>query len=402
MASLVKRRFDSLDLEDISCKIAVYDIGALKSFDGDGRVRRLFHEMTSYGTANLNCTEVVTSDVRSGEPDQYGNYSGVVGMVQSGEVDFAYMYMRLDCLNSDTLGVMAPIYAAGVRIVSPILDHGDSQDNVLPTSASDTFEPFLDTLTLVDGPSYCLICVAILTVAMVISFENGRMLPRRQLVTVFTGSLWNVFQLMVSQGKFRHKTVLLQSLWLVLTVGLFVIISGLFLNLLRTEKVAQRNPDQIETIDDINGTKFDRFEPKLIPNAFTYALRHQVKQGTKEGQIFKKVLKRKDNLVPLVSSNSNIIQFLYESMRTKDSYLLLEDLFWSPAKLMLCFVKPGNAIKVHTSRATVLDGILIVPFRPSVHLGFKLYVEHRLKNMFEMGLSGARVLWHFRGSGHCH
>ncbi|KAI1285960.1 hypothetical protein HDE_11376 [Halotydeus destructor] len=385
MANSVKRRFDGFNLKGINCKIAIYDVASLRSLDGDRKVHKLLHGMSSYGTTHLNCSEVVASDVRSGDPDQYGNYSGLVGMAQRGvsklrrsdladsvaqEVDFAFTYMRLDCLDSETIGVLAPIYAAGVRIVSPSLNYSVSHNGtVLPSSSSDTFEPFLDTLALVDHASYGYLCAAILAVAMFISFDNFRdsyQLSFGKLVPKFITSVWNVFKLIVNQGKFHHQTTSSRSIWLLLTVGLFIIVCGLFLNLLRTEKVAQRSPDQIETTEDIIGTKFGQIEPKLITNGFTFALSKQVAKGSKEDRIFQRVLRNTENLISLTSTSSeaftdpesNLISFIYVGLERKDS------------------------------RETVLDGILIAPIRKNVQTGFKVYVQHRLKNMFELGLSG--------------
>ncbi|KAI1306487.1 hypothetical protein HDE_00980 [Halotydeus destructor] len=356
----------------------------------DGQVDRC------YEISYPSCTEIVTTSVRAGTLDDSGNYTGLTGMLQRGEVDYVSTVIRSDCLVGESLGVMATYYEAGVRIISATLNGTENPSLAVNMKSSERFEPLLDTLALVDRWTCISILAAILTVATIISAEYAvysmssmtwTRLPER-----FTFAIWNIFELLVSQGKFKMKKQLTQYLWLIFTMGLFVIVSGWFLNLLRTEKVAQRNVAQIETIADIVGNQFNYIKPTILVNSYTYALNKTVRNGSDEAEIFRKLHKRKDNVISATSGKDNIILMMYDMIEYKNRYVLFEEVLWRNLRPLLCRCNPKNVRASHTSRDTVLDGLLVVPYRKNVDLRFKKYIEYRLINKFEMGLSAFRIL----------
>ncbi|KAI1306493.1 hypothetical protein HDE_00979 [Halotydeus destructor] len=311
----------------------------------------------------------------------------MAGMLERGEVEYVSTVLRADCLDSESLGVMATYFEAGARIISATLnDTADKQH-------TERFEPLLDTLALVDRFTYICLCEAILTIAVILSIvqipTNCRKLKYGKFFRHFVSSLWKIFELIVGQGKFKLKRMLFQSLWLNLTIGLFIVVSGMFLNLLRTEKVAKISPDQLETIDDIVGDKFNHMKPTILENSYTYALSKIVKNGSREAEIFKKLKLDATNIISVTSKQRNIILVMYNTIEHKDRYVIFEEVLWRQLRPLLCRCNPANVKASHTSKETILDGLLIVPYRKNVDHRFKTYVEYRLKNKFEMGLSSS-------------
>ncbi|KAI1306490.1 hypothetical protein HDE_00983 [Halotydeus destructor] len=344
-----------------------------------------------------NCTETVTSKLNSGAVDAFGNYSGSVGMIQRAEVDYAWVWMRSDCLKSDTMGVLAPAFEAGVRIVSPILlESANTESVVKHDSGSERFEPLLDTLTVVDRCSYLGVFTAILATAVLISTSYAMRMSRPFTISrishPFKRSLWNAFELVVQQDTSNHRKSTPRFAWLMLSMTLFVIISGLFLNLFRTEKVAKRGADQIETIYDVIGQKFIGVEPTLVTNSYTYALRSLVKPGTNEYKIFEALKRNKKNLFSLIpepgrDEDDNIILMMYKMIEHRNRYVLFEEVQWQPLQPVLCYAHPNNARQVHTARDTILDGVLVQPYRLGLDPKLRTYITYRLRNQFELGLS---------------
>ncbi|KAI1306498.1 hypothetical protein HDE_00977 [Halotydeus destructor] len=307
-------------------------------------------------------------------------------------IDYASFWMRLDCLHADTLGSLATAYEAGVRIVS--LELGDSANEDKATkmeSDVERFEPMLDTLALVDRYSCYCFWAAIFAVALVASFDKYKRHSKFVLnIRQFSTAMWNVFKLVVNQAEVIHATTPVQIVWLLLTLGLFVIISGLFLNLLRTEKVAQRAPDQIETLGDIIGTKFNSVEPAILTNCFTYALSKIVSPNSDQDKLFKKLEGPQGHLVNLDANIANSgmnLDLLEGTVRRKDKYILFEEVLWIPLKPLLCNCAPSVATQVHVSGNTILDGLLITPYKIDLDYRLKAYLEYRLKNQFELGIS---------------
>ncbi|KAI1306494.1 hypothetical protein HDE_00978 [Halotydeus destructor] len=324
----------------------------------------------------------------------------MIGMVQRGEVDYSSAVTRSDCLNSESLGVMATFSEAGARIVSPTLNYSANKDPANGYNGeSDKFEPFLDTFDLVDNYSYVGLWAAILAVVIVMTFAKGlresKLLSRKSPQHLIE-ALFGVFELMVSQGKFNQSTTVVKSIWLLLTVALFIAISGAFLNLMQTEKVACRKADQIETMEDIVGNKFIGVEPTMVMNSFSYALDKIVKNGTKEGKLFRKLHERQDNLISATSQKDNIILVMYQAIDNKDRYALFEEVMYRRLRPILCHSQPDYTMAGHLSRETVLDGILVLPYRKTLDPRLKIYVEYRMKNFFELGLAGHDFLYIFK------
>ncbi|KAI1306517.1 hypothetical protein HDE_00991 [Halotydeus destructor] len=393
MSPAVRNRFTPFNLKVIDCKIAVFDVNVLKSWDSDSKFHNLLHGISRYAAHNLNCTEVVSTDLTSGDVGDHGNYSGAIGRMQRGEVDYTWTWLRSDCLKSESLGVLAPVFGANLRIISPILDESANTESIAKIdSDSDRFEPFLDTFHLVDGFSYLAMCATVTALAVLIGIVNqdrtsGRFVDR------FFQSLWNIFELMVSQGKEISGKTVLRLVWLLLSIGLFIIIVGLFLNLMSTEKVAQRSPDQVETMSDIIGPKFKGIEPTLITNSYTYALRNLVRNGSEEAKLFQALKRNPKNLCTLTatskdSSQEKELNSLLEEVKQKTRYILYEEVFWKYYQPLICYTSPEYSKSFHASRNTILGGLLIVPYRKGINEGLRLYLEYRLTNQFELGLPG--------------
>ncbi|KAI1306485.1 hypothetical protein HDE_00986 [Halotydeus destructor] len=398
MSLAVRNRFKAFNRIAINCKIAIYDVEILKTLDGDLQFHNLLHGVHRYAVHNLNYTEIVSTDITSGDVGDHGNYSGAVGLMQSGEVDYTWSWLRSDCIKSESLGVLAPVFGADVRIVSPILDEDANTESIVKVdSRSDRFEPFLDTLALVDRYSYLALCATALAVAILVAIRTQGRAKNRfvsdRFIHRFSQCLFSIFELVVGQGKIINGKTIVLLVWLLLNLGLFIIIAGLFLNLLHTEKVAQRNPDQVETIRDIVGTKFKGVEPTLITNSYTFPLRKLVKNGSDEAKLFQALKKNPRNLYTFVAKSTDLakndeLALLFKEVERKTRYLLYEEVFWKPMKPLLCFISPDHAKLIYASRNTILNGLLVAPYRKGINEGLKSYLEYRLKNQFELGLTG--------------
>ncbi|KAI1306483.1 hypothetical protein HDE_00984 [Halotydeus destructor] len=411
MSNKVSNRFHSYNLKTLDCKVAKFRLKSILDLDYKNQVHQVLLEMNTYATMNLNCTEIETEDIRSGEIDEYGNYSGVVGMIQRKEVDYGLAWMRSDCLATESLDVLATIFEADVRIVSPILNESaKGSGSVEYQSVPDNFEPFLDTFTLVDQSSYYCFLAAIFAVALIISIDKHRRNLNIDKVSLFSKqyahALWEVFELIVGQGKGNDDTNLLRMMWLMWTVGLFIIISGVFLNLLRTEQVAQRTPAQIETMEDIVGPNFKGIQPTLVTNTFTYALsKLNLKPESNEKKLFDKLNSHDGNLIYMDSPNktkntATIPGSIGDAKRKKDRYFLIEEVLWSQLKPVLCHSSPDDARQIRTSGKPILGGLLITPMAKSVNFRLKKYTEYRLKNQFEFGISNSALRHVFERLGY--
>ncbi|KAI1306489.1 hypothetical protein HDE_00982 [Halotydeus destructor] len=312
------------------------------------------------------------------------------------EVDYGSAWMRADCIASDSIGVLAPVAGADVRIVSPVLNYSaNTERTVMYDSGSDEFEPFLDTFSLIDRYSYIGVFATIFTVLALVSFETRERSSHQRIVKrvfkQFGISFWYMFALILRQGGPSFRTALLKMVWLTMTIGFFILSSGYFLNLLGTEQVAKRSPDQIETLNDVISQKFEHVEPTMVTNAFTYAMNQLVKPGSKEEKVFQKLRRHDWNFISVDSgqnkNNQTIPNLAMETMRDKARYWLFEEILVTQMKPVLCHFSPENAKTLRTSLTTILGGVLVAPYAKTMNVRLKKYTEYRLENQFEMGIS---------------
>ncbi|KAI1309110.1 hypothetical protein HDE_00336 [Halotydeus destructor] len=359
-------------------------ISRVDDLDTEKQFKRIISEINHYPTHGLNCSEITIDGLTMGNSDRTGNYSGLLGMLQRQEVDYAPGLTRLDCLGGSSLRVMAVAGSAEVRIISK---------KMVPVNQSlEHFEPLIDTMFLFDNYSLFTLFVSVMAVAMVISIGDSKA-PRKRFLESALKTLWASFELMVSQGKHRYVTAVQRLPWLHLTAGLFIIISGLFLNLLSTERVAQRELDQIDTFDDLFN-KFNGQEPTIMANYFTNGLRHLTRPGTKENALFERI-KSNENSTYKFDMKAGSTQELFHITAKKQldegrRYLLFEDMMLKPD--VFCHILPTIFDKMHMSRDTILDGILAYLYNSNSDPMFVKYVSYRLTNKLEFGFFDREVL----------
>ncbi|KAI1309111.1 hypothetical protein HDE_00335 [Halotydeus destructor] len=320
-----------------------------------------------------------------GKSDQAGNFDGLLGMIQREEVDYATTQSRLDSLGHNSLRVLGVLGSAEVRILSKKVKHVNQ--------SLTHFEPMLDTMSLVDEWSFSCLLVSVLLVAMVISVANSRAADKttfraKGLLRRYFQTLWALFELLVSQGKFIYVTTVPKLMWLTLTIGLFVIVSCVFMNLLSTEQVAQREPDQIDTFADL----FDNFkwqEPTLFADLYTNSLRNLARNGSRENQLFERIKRNENNtyILPTQSNSSQeLSQFTFNRyLDNGGRYLLLENSVWFPS--IFCHIVPEKFDEVHESKETVLDGILVALYNSKSDPKLVKYMSYRLTNKLEFGFT---------------
>ncbi|KAI1309105.1 hypothetical protein HDE_00333 [Halotydeus destructor] len=346
--------------------------------------------LSRYQTYGLNCSEIVIDKYEMGIRDSEGNYSGFLGMIQRQEVDFAPAQSRLDCLGDSSLRVLAVSGSAEVRIFSKKVIHVNK--------TAGHFEPMLETLSLVDHWSFFSLLASVLAVAMVISLANSLTAAKKKAqpelrVNYYFQTLWSSFELLVNQGKSSYVSAVPRLLWLSLTLGLFVIVSGIFLNTLSTEQVAQREPDQIDTMDDLLH-KFRWQKPTIMSHLFTNSLRYLTKNGSQEHELFEMIKSDKDNTYN-TSVSYNIAeeknQITFEKYFDEGGrYMLLENAFWFPTEV--CSFVPQIYKEAHISKKAILDGILVTLFNNNSDPRLIRFMSYRLENKLEFGIERMDML----------
>ncbi|KAI1309112.1 hypothetical protein HDE_00334 [Halotydeus destructor] len=248
-------------------------------------------------------------------------------------------------------------------------------------------------MSLVDRWSILCLLASVVVVAIVISIASGRTAIKKKFrakhsVKYFLRTLWESFELLVGQGKFSHISAVPRLMWLTLTVGLFIIVSGIFLNLLRTEQVAQREPDQIDSLADLLD-EFSWQEPTLMTNLYTSSLLDLTKNNTPENRLIERIKSNENNTYSLETTENStqepsqvtVKKYLDKGGR----YLLLENSFWFPN--VFCHIVPEMFDVVHVSKGTVLDGILVALYNSKSDPRLVKYMSYRLSNKLELGFT---------------
>ncbi|KAI1290855.1 hypothetical protein HDE_07822 [Halotydeus destructor] len=79
---------------------------------------QLFYELSRTPIWRLNWTETYTTSLTSGHYDEHGNYSGLLGMIQRDEIDYAFQVVQSDAVVSDKIYLGPAVFSASAYKIS--------------------------------------------------------------------------------------------------------------------------------------------------------------------------------------------------------------------------------------------------------------------------------------------
>ncbi|KAI1291026.1 hypothetical protein HDE_07696 [Halotydeus destructor] len=351
-----------------------------------------FYQLSAQVYKGLNCTESYrSSTITTGYRQDDGNYTGILGLLQRDEADFALQLVRVDAIPDHPVHLTSALASAEAAVFSQI-----SLDIMKVPDLIDVIHNFKDPIL-----SYFLVMVGIGVIVLSYSIR-----PRRRQSRKFnTGSRRFVLYLRLSSKILRKAAELLvdqedfkirknqhaaRMLWIFLCSSYLIVMFGYFLNFLSVDKVVLLDADAINTLSDqlrapFNVTK----KPAIFKNFYLYDYLLKSREGSDLSKLFKMIVDS-DNLVDLKLDQENgVLPAVAKADRVmfagSNSMVLEKFLYHSLFRNYQCTASDGNDGGVVSS--PFADGVLAYFVNKKMAPQVKGFLDRRTKLIFESHVS---------------
>ncbi|KAI1291025.1 hypothetical protein HDE_07697 [Halotydeus destructor] len=340
----------------------------------------------------LNCTESYRpSTITTGYRQHDGNYTGILGLLQRDEADFALQLVRLDAIPDQPVHVASSLASAEAVILSrrlPDIKEVPDLLNVMSRFQGSVLE-------------YFIIIAAI--GAILLSYS---MMPRRgryrrfkkfaKTLVACLRSATMIFrraaELMVDQENFKMKKYHHSGriLWMFACSSYFFVMFGYFLNFLSVDKVVFRDPDAIKTLSDQLRAPFnDTKKPVTFKNFYLYDYLLKSREGSDLSKLHKLIVDN-DNIIDLKLDQENgILPAIAKADQTmfagRSSMVLETFLYHSLFRNYQCTASGGSDGGVMS--APFADGVMAYFVNRKMAPELKRFFDRRTKAIFESHVS---------------
>ena len=324
--------------------------------------------------------------------DQFGNYSGMIGVIQRDEADCGAHMVRSDSMPFEPVRVGPPLLPSDIAIIS---------------MTADANETVVDVLNVVDGVdqlTYRL--AAVVATLVVIWFVGLRHRLSRWTSSRLLGTVWpqtvlilcQMFQLVVDQEDLRLKSNRRRILWHHCVLFGYVAVFGYFLSLMSTDLVVSYPPPIIDSIDDHLSQHFNHVEPFVMKDMDYFLLMQQAPRATPIGRLYAQAMTNKDHNIYSVNVG-NPTKTMGDLFRSIHQFqqghrtILLQDMFAQKVgKLYVCLwtamhspdAEP-SCNRFHIARETFGHGLLGAFWSKRLKGPIRAYLEYRYRTALEMG-----------------
>ncbi|KAI1294198.1 hypothetical protein HDE_06160 [Halotydeus destructor] len=332
---------------------------------------------------NHICYTVRTVDSSSsGYADQYGNYSGLVGILQRKEADFAVHMVLLGGLKGE------PVKHDIIRTAADL--HIYSSKGVVDSRHTD----LLDAIDAFDLTTLSYFLALLHLVCAILAFAVT--LPSlRWLWSTYRKGFWKCFGLMVDQEDYKLKPWSSRLLWLHLSAAIFVAVVGYFLSLVSADSIAEIPPRLIERYDDIFSSHFNRTLFHIFSNFFFYDYLKQSPPGSKLAKLTSKL--ESDSKGCKVwyecaianfgdGSYQDLTTFLQRCSRGRSALMFTRQGVDHGGAILACRMVPDLMVAMHRSREKVATGSLTTFHRHGLDDRVERYVRNRMHRYIDTGL----------------
>ncbi|KAI1294202.1 hypothetical protein HDE_06164 [Halotydeus destructor] len=344
----------------------------------------------------LNYTLEKVPDSVSGYADSYGNYSGLVGMVQRKEKDFALHMVLLGGLENDPVKHGVVLTGADLHIYGSAGEAGNENTDLF------------DAIDGVDKITLAYYIVLLHLVCTILAFA-AQWAGSKKLWSSYKRSFWKCYELMVDQEDFALSAWSGRLLWLHMSFAVLVIIFGYFLSLLSTDSIAEISPRTIDSYDDIFSSHFNKTLFQLAKNGFFFdSFKHSPK-SSRLGKLYDKLEAKSKDCNKWYECSLFMFEGMTESgaaeafkftTRVSDgtsALLFPRQGVDQGMSIVGCQLQPGSVAKIRMGREVITSGILTSFYRHGLDQRVERYIRYRMKRYTEMGVHQA-VLYEFMSS----
>lgn len=330
-------------------------------------------------------------DYETGTYDENGTYTGIVGMHQRGELDMSFFVINPASTPFEPVIIGPPLVSSDMMMISSVKKLKPIEVHVV-----DWFSGF-DAIT---HYYLLIICLMFSIFFIILPHFQGLILNSRLMIHSFTELLWKIYMLAVDQECFSPVTSAQKVLTVSFALFSFLMIQGIFTNLLSTDKVAENPPDTIDYLSDVlPGGRFENVTPVVLDGLWHTPPLRMADPNTEEGKLWKQIM-RTESYSLIRSSGTRGSGNLQEKIEhlemvsikldRGESYFIFTSDFtdYFTFKSVLCRV-PGMFSSdkfVHFSRQHFSPGTLNVALSKMTDANVRLILEYSFRTILEFGL----------------
>ena len=245
-------------------------------------ILRKFNNVTRYK---------ILYDYKTGSPDGNGTYSGLIGRIQSGELDIAAFAFNPAYLPDEPVAVGPALLPSDQTLVSV-----SEETRPQPVEIIDWFK-IPDPITYEFVGFLFLIAIVLLTIFHYYDQPFAK-LKKRRVTSTFCHNAFNCYSLTIDQEGFSPINGPQQVLTAALALFMFFMIEGIFKNLLSTDKTVEKPVSQIDTIKDLlENPKFSERIPVVFDGLWHIDGLKTASSETDEGKLWAKMMQNKNESV---------------------------------------------------------------------------------------------------------
>ena len=338
----------------------------------------------------------IEDDYKSGLPDENGTYSGLIGRIQSGELDSAIFIFNPAYIPFE------PVYPGPVLFPS---------DQTL-VSVSKEIKPqpieIIDWFKMLDAISYEYIGFSSWIASVLLTFfhyydQPFLKLKKKQVASTFCHNAFNSYALTIDQEGFSPINAPQQVLIASYALFLFFLIQSYFKNLLSTDKTVERALPEIDSIHDLlENPAFAEYIPVVPEGLWQMEGLMRALPQTEEGRLWAKIMQNKDESIikwgtsakEIIKTTSRLSNFLVGFGHQKH-VLIFDQALTVKLKLFLCRIPMDyltaatdlSSMKlVHVATKTFLPGTLHILLSHHTPDYAKKVFEYAYRNILEFDL----------------
>ena len=352
-------------------------------------IMRKFNNVTRYDWNALG-------DYKTGSPDGNGTYSGLIGMVQSGELDTVALSFNPAHLPYEPVAVGPAVVPSDQTLVSV-----SKKAKPQPVEIIDWFK-IPDPITYEFVGFLFLISIVLLTIFHYYDQPFAK-LKKRRVTWTFCHNAFNCYTLTIDQEGFSPTNGPQQVLTAALALFMFFMIEAIFKNLLSTDKTIEKLVPQIDTIQDLlENPKFSEYIPVVFEGFWHIDGLKTASPETDEGKLWAKMMQTKnESVIKWGKSEAQMREFskistdLLFKFLDRKRVMIFDRELTSRIKQALCRIPKyllteslnfSSLELIHIATQTFSAGSLHIPLSHKLPQGVKKYLDYRYRTAFEFGL----------------
>ncbi|KAI1307714.1 hypothetical protein HDE_00630 [Halotydeus destructor] len=349
-----------------------------------------YHQMSTDMFRGLNYTvRLIASMITLGIQAKNGNYTGLIGLLQNDEVDFALRAIRLDAIPDHPVHVTTALASGEALIVSKKQDNVER--NAAITDVVNAFQnPVLEYVLLATS-----MCFILLGYSLILRSERNRKYRNvsrtfrcyvRNLVKIY----FKLIELLFDQENFKLKCNKQAGriIWIFLGHFYFLVMFGYLLNYLSVDKVTVSEPDNIRKLSDQLRMPFNETKkPACHKNFNIYAHLLNARKGSQLDQLYQLIVNGK-NLKDFNQAVGMGVPFSRDmrALMSGQISLVVEALAYHR---LIRYGQCGMTEDSHLimTSETFADGVLAFFVNKKMAPPSLRFAEYRMKVMFESHLT---------------